>query len=193
MTVPRAAGLALVAVVVGCDAPNQSAVEAAAIEEAARAPEPDVRGLDAWIAVFPELRADALDRSHVVTARDVSVTSLVRRGRPAIVALWATYCAPCLDELPILDGLAREGAGVLALSFDGTQVERVLDARRTHGALHPAAILTPTSLERATNALPEGLPLTLVVDGDGVPRELLRGRLTRPRLDRALARLAAPR
>ncbi|MCK6551018.1 TlpA family protein disulfide reductase, partial [Myxococcota bacterium] len=174
--------VAAVLLLAACDTLPRSAVEQAAIDEAARAPEPDVRGLDAWLPLFPELRADVIDRTQTLTARDVRVVELVG-GRPAIVALWATYCAPCLDELPILDGLARDGAAVLALSFDGDQAARVIELRRAHGALHPAAILTPPSLSRAADALPEGLPLTIVVDAAGVPRELLRGRLTRGRLD----------
>lgn len=44
------------------------------------------------------------------------------RGRPLFVHLWATWCAPCLDELPLIDGFARaaraRGAVVLSVSLD---------------------------------------------------------------------------
>ena len=41
------------------------------------------------------------------------------RGKPVLVNLWATWCAPCVKELPTLDKLAKSGAiEVLAISQD---------------------------------------------------------------------------
>ncbi|WP_326523782.1 TlpA family protein disulfide reductase [Sphingomonas sp.] len=43
------------------------------------------------------------------------------RGKPVLVNLWATWCAPCVKELPTLDTLAAREAGklhVVALSQD---------------------------------------------------------------------------
>jgi len=41
------------------------------------------------------------------------------KGKPLLVNLWATWCAPCVKELPTLDQLARNGAiQVLAVSQD---------------------------------------------------------------------------
>lgn len=70
-----------------------------------------------------------LDRSGAgKAAPDVSFrspegeeTSLAEfKGKPVLVNLWATWCAPCVKELPTLDALAdRAGAPqVLALSQD---------------------------------------------------------------------------
>lgn len=41
-------------------------------------------------------------------------------GKPVLVNLWATWCAPCVKELPTLDSLARSSGGlqVLAISQD---------------------------------------------------------------------------
>jgi len=40
------------------------------------------------------------------------------RGRPLLVNLWATWCGPCVVELPSLDGLAaREGDGLRILTI----------------------------------------------------------------------------
>lgn len=52
---------------------------------------------------------------------DGEETSLAAfKGKPLLVNLWATWCAPCVKELPTLDALAdRSGAPqVLALSQD---------------------------------------------------------------------------
>ena len=43
------------------------------------------------------------------------------RGKPLLVNLWATWCAPCVKELPTLDRLSRSNGGalrVLAISQD---------------------------------------------------------------------------
>jgi len=62
----------------------------------------------------PEFRLAALD------GRNVSLSSL--RGKVVMVHFWATWCPPCVDELPILDRFARARTGsdleVLAVSVD---------------------------------------------------------------------------
>ena len=42
------------------------------------------------------------------------------KGKPVLVNLWATWCAPCVKELPTLDRLARgeDGVRVIAVSQD---------------------------------------------------------------------------
>ncbi|MGZ8998976.1 MAG: TlpA family protein disulfide reductase [Allosphingosinicella sp.] len=92
-----------------------------------------------------------LDRSHAGTAApDVAFedgsgqpTRLGEfRGRPVLVNLWATWCAPCVVEMPSLDALARrEGDAlvVLALSqdFGGRQKVSEFFARHRFGELEP--------------------------------------------------------
>lgn len=58
-------------------------------------------------------------------------TSLAREagGKPLIVNLWATWCAPCVAELPALNSFAGNAAGkgvkVIAVSQDSVGVEKV--------------------------------------------------------------------
>lgn len=72
-----------------------------------------------------------LDRSHKGTAApDVAfkdpqgedVTLAEFEGKSVLVNLWASWCVPCVKELPTLDALARQSAGkglqVLAVSQD---------------------------------------------------------------------------
>ena len=72
--------------------------------------------------------AAGLDRSHkgkpfpdidLVGPDGEPMSSNELKGRPALVNLWATWCAPCVKELPTLDALAKTGAvEVLAISQD---------------------------------------------------------------------------
>ena len=67
----------------------------------------------------------------------LSLASL--KGRPFLLNLWATWCAPCVKELPALDSLAKEGGiRVVAVSQDSgdpNAVARFLADR--HLALAP--------------------------------------------------------
>ena len=55
-----------------------------------------------------------VDRSHRGQAAPKAVINLARNpvgdmeGRPTLINLWATWCAPCVKELPTLDRLAME-------------------------------------------------------------------------------------
>lgn len=64
------------------------------------------------------------------------------RGKPLLVNLWATWCAPCVVELPTLDALAqREGdrLQVLVVSQDleGAKIVEPFFAKRNFVALKP--------------------------------------------------------
>jgi thiol-disulfide isomerase/thioredoxin len=119
-----------------------------------------------------------LDRSHAGTpAPDISFedpdgkpTSMAAfRGRPALVNLWATWCAPCVIEMPALDALAmREGDAlqVVALSQDvgGRDLVSRFFAQRNFRALE--ANLDP-QMEYMTRLRLGTLPTTILYDADG--------------------------
>ena len=127
--------------------------------------------------------AGRLDRSHAGTpapagafedpqGRSVSLSDF--RGRPLLVNLWATWCAPCVTEMPNLDSLAERNEvrlQVLAISQDGderTKVESFL-------AEHKLAALEPY-MDPKLALMPELgvdiLPTTILYDAEG--RELWR-------------------
>jgi thiol-disulfide isomerase/thioredoxin len=78
-----------------------------------------------------------LDRSHAgepipaVTVTDPSGASLAlatTKGKPVLLNLWATWCAPCVTEMPLLDRLAGDlgdGVRVLTVSEDMKGAELV--------------------------------------------------------------------
>lgn len=94
-------------------------------------------------------------------------------GRPLLLHFWASWCAPCVDELPALLGAADRGslgAEVVAVSVDESWqvMERVVDA------LHPLLARLPHQEAKALFELGP-LPQTYVVDGRGLVVGRFRG------------------
>lgn len=58
-------------------------------------------------------------------------------GRPLLVNLWATWCAPCVAEMPMLDEVARSYAkdqlAVLTISQDTQEAAKVVSFFRDKG------------------------------------------------------------
>ncbi len=96
-------------------------------------------------------------------------------GRGVVLNLWATWCVPCVAEMPALDELARlvaPGIAVLPLSSDRGGAAAVERFYARVGVKHLPVVLDPGgAAARALGA--RGIPTTLLIDAQG--REL--GRL----------------
>jgi thiol-disulfide isomerase/thioredoxin len=114
-------------------------------------------------------------QAFALAARDLAGREVrVEAGRVHVVDFWATWCDPCLDQLPVLDALAaRHGAAGLAVVGVAFDEER--------GAVESFLVRTPVSFpivwDRAgeTWSAPLGidrLPTTVLVDRRGVVRSV---------------------
>ena len=101
------------------------------------------------------------------------------RGRRLLVNFWATWCPPCVEEMPLLDRFAGEhaanGSQELGLPIDQPSAERQFLARTP--VRYPIG-LAGTELAKSLGNGAGGLPFTVVLDADGNVRERRMGRLS---------------
>lgn len=112
-------------------------------------------------------------------------------GQPLLVNFWATWCAPCVEEMPALARLrarlAPRGFEVLAVNQGEMPARVTAFAERTGLDL---AILLDREKSVARDWKVRALPTTFVVDGKGRIRLYAEGELdTGPALEAAIAPL----
>ena len=93
-----------------------------------------------------------------------------RRGKVVLLNLWATWCPPCVREMPALDRLQAKLGGpdfeVVVLSEDRAGAPLVIAFYDRLGLTFLGKYLDPNS--RAMRALKVlGLPTTILIDRDG--------------------------
>jgi len=91
------------------------------------------------------------------------------RGRVLLVNLWATWCAPCVREMPSLDRLQRrlgDRLSVLAISEDRGAGHVVEPFLAKLGLERLTVYLDPGSAAQQAFAV-RGLPTTFLIDRDG--------------------------
>ncbi|MEW6694396.1 MAG: TlpA disulfide reductase family protein [Pseudomonadota bacterium] len=93
------------------------------------------------------------------------------RGRPLLVNFWATWCPPCVEELPLLDRFYRErqasGWQVLALAIDQPSAVRQFLQRQPLAFPIGLAGFGGTELARQLGNDTGALPFTVVLDRRG--------------------------
>jgi thiol-disulfide isomerase/thioredoxin len=110
------------------------------------------------------------------------------RGHPLLLNFWATWCAPCIKELPMLDAFARRQQSkdwkVVGLAVDNLEpVVQFLERRPVAFPIGLAGF-AGVELSRELGNAGETLPFTLVFDRQGHIHDRKRGAIDGPDLQR---------
>jgi thiol-disulfide isomerase/thioredoxin len=132
---------------------------------------------------LPEFRAVTLD------GQEISHETL--RGKTVLVNFWATWCKPCVHEIPALEAFYKahqhEDLVVLGIATDRGKSEAEVKAfLAAHGASYPN-VLSNAAIERSLGA-PGVLPTSFLYGADGHLRQTFRGALTTSQLEAARLR-----
>jgi cytochrome c biogenesis protein CcmG/thiol:disulfide interchange protein DsbE len=128
------------------------------------------------LSLLPFAGCDRGDHPHTMNkpAPDFTVSDGTRtvhladyRGKVVLLNFWATWCAPCLEELPSLQALHEQLPQVVVLAVS---VDENPDAYHHFLEQHPLNLLTVDDTERRVNALygTSLFPETYVIDRNGV-------------------------
>ena len=106
------------------------------------------------------------------------------RGRTLVLNFWATWCTPCVEEMPELqtlhDEITGRGGAVVGIGIDTPSAIRAFVAR--HGFSYPLLMggVEGTELARQLGNPTGALPFTVVIDAKG---RVIERKLGRIRLD----------
>jgi len=109
------------------------------------------------------------------------------QGRPLLVNFWATWCPPCIEELPLIEAFYQQnksnGWQVLGLAVD--KPERVQSFLKTNPLSFAIGMagLEGTELSRALGNLTGSLPFTVVFSSEGQIAQRKLGRIGQQDLD----------
>lgn len=99
--------------------------------------------------------------------RDVRLADL--RG-PLVLNVWASYCAPCRTEMPLLEQFHRRyGAkvGLIGVDFQDPQTDSAMQLATRSEVTYPLVADVDGLFASAERARVIGLPTTILVDADG--------------------------
>ena len=108
-----------------------------------------------------------------------------------IIDFWATWCAPCVEQIPVLNAFQAAHYGevsVLGIAVDGRGIEVVAPFATEHGIQYPV-LLGDESLAQEYGAF--GFPSLYVIASDGSIAAKHVGVITEEELEEALVAAAA--
>lgn len=139
--------------------------------------------------IVPSVDAEEGDRLpdvEIVTLDDGTTTSLADIDGPAVVNLWATWCAPCRREIPDFEAVHQaRGDEVrfvgINIGEDAEDAQAFLDeVGATYDQYLDSAGFVVTELQTAT------MPVTLVLDAEGAISTRHLGPMDQDDLDAAI-------
>jgi len=131
----------------------------------------------------------AMPTLQVTTVDGASYDLSQHRGKWVVVNFWATWCAPCLKEMPELSALdaMREHVEVVGLAYEEIEPADMQAFLQKHPVVYPIAILDVYA-PPADFATPRGLPMTYLIAPDGKVAKQFLGPVTAKDIEGAIAK-----
>ncbi len=151
--------LALVLLLAGCSAGSEPPDETS--------PTAPVEGSQV-ATLAPDFQLQNLD------GQDISLSDL--QGKPVLINFWATWCRPCVFEMPYLQQIYEEwsGRGLVLLTINiGESPPRIKEFLEAYNLSLPVLLDTKKNVARKYNIT--GIPTTFFIDKDGIIQERIVG------------------
>lgn len=145
------------------------------------------------------LLAGAIDAFAATAAKPgLSVTTLdgkkfdlaQQSGKWTIVNFWATWCSPCLKELPDISKFVethKDKVSAIGLAFEDSDKADIVNFLKQHPISYPVAQVDINDPPKDFEA-PKGLPNTYVIAPDGHVAKAFTGPITAADLDAVIGK-----
>ncbi len=111
------------------------------------------------------------------------------RGKPVVLNFWATWCAPCQEEMPLIqrasDIYRSQGLTILAVDYQQTDAGAMKAFLRKVDAHFPAAY-DPAGKIAGAYGVNVGLPVSIFIDRSGTVSFIQLGQMSKSVLEQHL-------
>jgi cytochrome c biogenesis protein CcmG/thiol:disulfide interchange protein DsbE len=145
-------------------------------------------GLQHAALANPPLMGKTAPRLAIKTQAGQQVRVWELQGKPVVLNFWASWCAPCIQELPVLSEGSAAHPAVAFVGADNQDTTTGFNSfEASHGHPYPAGPIVEGSYQSYGVA---GLPATFFLDAQGRVVASFAGPLDLPTLDHYLALIA---
>ncbi len=137
-------------------------------------------------AEIPVLKVETVDGSTYELA--------AHRGKWVVVNFWATWCAPCIKEMPELSALdkQRDDIEVVGLAYEEIEPQAMREFLKARPVGYPIAILDVYDPPKDF-ATPRGLPMTYLIAPEGKIAKQFLGPVTAKEIEAVVASAGSPK
>jgi thiol-disulfide isomerase/thioredoxin len=130
-------------------------------------------------------------RLNVVNLDDGHVSPSILEGKPVVLNFWATWCPPCVREMPLLAQMAQERDDVTFVFVNQSESEETIKSFLARYELSLENIVLDREGAVFRNYAGGGLPTTVFLASDGERRSVHIGEIDRTTLLATLEDLTA--